>query len=158
MLHIGGGVLVGLGIAAGSFTIIMSAFARNVPAQKHTLVFGVATAAGSAGMAVFSPLSVAMISALGWQDTLVWFAFAMMVIPLLGIPLMGNAATSRYSHQEVEQSASAALSEAFGHKSYLLLVAGFLFVVFIWHLSRLTFQPILMILALMQNGPVSPCC
>ena len=62
MLHMSGGVLIGLGIAAGSFSIIMAAFARNVPADKRTIVFGIGTAAGSAGMAFFAPLSVAMIA------------------------------------------------------------------------------------------------
>ena len=33
MLHVGGGVLVGLGIASGSFGIVLAAFARNVPAE-----------------------------------------------------------------------------------------------------------------------------
>ena len=125
MLHIGGGVLVGLGIASGSFTIIMSAFARNVAPEKRTLVFGIGTAAGSAGMAIFSPLSVAMISALGWQDTLVWLAMVMLVIPLLGLALIGNASTSKIAESEYKQSIAQALNEALGHKSYLLLIAGF---------------------------------
>ena len=125
MLHIGGGVLVGLGIASGSFTIIMSAFARNVAPEKRTLVFGIGTAAGSAGMAIFSPLSVAMISALGWQDTLVWLAMLMLVIPLLGLALIGNASTSKIAESEYKQSIAQALNEALGHKSYLLLIAGF---------------------------------
>ncbi len=125
MLHIGGGVLVGLGIASGSFTIIMSAFARNVAPEKRTFVFGIGTAAGSAGMAIFSPLSVAMISALGWQDTLVWLAMLMLVIPLLGLALIGNSSTSKISESEYKQSIAQALNEALGHKSYLLLIAGF---------------------------------
>ena len=125
MLHIGGGVLVGLGIASGSFTIIMSAFARNVAPEKRTLVFGIGTAAGSAGMAIFSPLSVAMISALGWQDTLVWLAMLMLIIPLLGLALIGNASTSKIAESEYKQSIAQALNEALGHKSYLLLIAGF---------------------------------
>ncbi len=125
MLHIGGGVLVGLGIASGSFTIIMSAFARNVAPEKRTIVFGIGTAAGSAGMAIFSPLSVAMIAALGWQDTLVWLAMLMLVIPLLGLALIGNSSTSKIAESEYKQSIAEALNEALGHKSYLLLIAGF---------------------------------
>src|SRR5690554_2914406 len=46
MLHIGGGVLVGLGVAAGSFSIVLAAFARHVPAESRSLVFGIGTAAG----------------------------------------------------------------------------------------------------------------
>ena len=53
MLHIGGGVLVGVGVGAGSFGIILAAFARNVVPEKRSLVFGMGTAAGSAGMFVF---------------------------------------------------------------------------------------------------------
>ncbi|MEL6948332.1 MAG: MFS transporter, partial [Pseudomonadota bacterium] len=49
-LHIGAGVLVGLGVAAGSFGIILSVFARNVSPENRSLVFGMGTAAGSAGM------------------------------------------------------------------------------------------------------------
>ena len=52
-----GGVLVGLGVASGSFAIVMAAFARNVPAEQRTFVFGIGTAAGSAGMFVFAPIS-----------------------------------------------------------------------------------------------------
>jgi len=125
MLHVGGGVLIGLGIASGSFTIIMSVFARNVAEEKRIFVFGLGTAAGSAGMAIFSPVSVAMIAALGWQDALVWMAMLMLVIPLLGLPLVGNSSTSRHSTEEFKQSIGEALKEALGHTSYNLLVAGF---------------------------------
>ena len=49
MLHVGGGVLVGLGVAAGSFSIVLAAFARHTPPEKRSIVFGIGTAAGSAG-------------------------------------------------------------------------------------------------------------
>ena len=70
-LYVGGGVLVGLGVAAGSFGIILSVFARNVPADKRSLVFGMGTAAGSAGMFLFSPLSAGLIANFGWSHGLV---------------------------------------------------------------------------------------
>ena len=125
LLHLSAGLLVGLGIAAGSFTIVMAAFARNVSPENRTFVFGLGTAAGSAGMALFSPLTVALIAQFGWQDTLVWLAALMMVIPLLAIPLVGNAASSGASSREMEQTIGEALREAVGHQSYLMLVAGF---------------------------------
>ena len=125
LLHLSAGVLIGLGIAAGSFTIVMAAFARNVSPENRTFVFGLGTAAGSAGMALFSPLTVALIAQFGWQDTLVWLAALMMVIPLLAIPMVGNAASSGASSREMEQTIGEALREAVGHQSYLMLVAGF---------------------------------
>ena len=123
-LHLGGGLLVGLGVAAGSFGIVLAAFARAVPAERRNLVFGIGTAAGSAGMFLFAPLSQALIDAIGWQESLVWMAAAMLLIPLLAIPLAGNGASSG-ARNEMEQSVGAALAEAFGHKSYLLLTSGF---------------------------------
>lgn len=94
-LHISGGVLVGLGVAAGSFGIILSAFARHVPAEKRSVVFGIGTAAGSAGMFLFAPITQGMIDSLGWSDTLVWMGIAMLFIPLLAIPLAGNSKSGR---------------------------------------------------------------
>lgn len=124
-LHIGGGVLVGLGVSAGSFGIIMSVFARNVSPQQRSMVFGLGTAAGSAGMFLFSPISVGMIDAFGWSSTLVYLSLLMLVIPILAIPLAGNASTARQPDDNFEQTLVEALREAFGHKSYLLLISGF---------------------------------
>ena len=125
MLHMSGGVLIGLGIAAGSFSIIMAAFARNVPAEKRTIVFGIGTAAGSAGMAFFAPLSVAMIANLGWQDSMVWMSYAMLAIPVLALPFLKGSKGGKATVQEMEQTFGEALREALGHQSYVLLIAGF---------------------------------
>jgi predicted MFS family arabinose efflux permease len=125
MLHLTAGVLIGLGVAAGSFSIVMSAFARNVPAEKQMMVFGFGTAAGSAGMALFSPISVAMIKVLGWQETLIWMGLALLIVPLLAFNLRGKASTSPYAQVESEQTIRQALKEAFSHQSFILLAAGF---------------------------------
>ncbi|MRX33442.1 MFS transporter [Aminobacter sp. NyZ550] len=125
MLHLGGGVLVGLGVAAGSFSIVLAAFARNTNPRNRSIVFGIGTAAGSAGMFIFAPISQGLIDAYGWSDTLVYMSLAMLVIPVLAIPLVGNSRSGKVSQAEIEQTLGQALSEAFGHKSYLLLVSGF---------------------------------
>ncbi|MCV0397675.1 MAG: MFS transporter [Rhizobiaceae bacterium] len=124
-LHIGGGVLVGLGVAAGSFGIVLAAFARNVAPEKRSLAFGIGTAAGSAGMFFFAPLSQGLIDAVGWHDGLIVMSAMMLALPVLAIPLRGNSKTSRISQTEIDQSIGQALREAFGHTSYMLLVSGF---------------------------------
>jgi MFS family permease len=124
-LHIGGGVLVGLGVAAGSFGIIMAAFARNVVAEKRSLVFGLATAVGSAGMFVFAPISQGLIENFGWSDSLIFLSIAMLAVPALAIPLRGNAKSGSQSALEYEQTTGEALREAFGYQGYRLLTAGF---------------------------------
>ena len=124
-LHIGGGVLCGLGVGAGSFGVILSVFARNVTPERRSLVFGIGTAAGSAGMFFFAPVSVALIEQFGWSNSLLILSAIMLVIPILAAPLYGNAASSPQSAAEYEQTIGEALREAMGHSSYLLLIAGF---------------------------------
>jgi MFS family permease len=125
MLHVSGGILVGLGVAAGSFSIVMAAFARNVSPDRRSFVFGLGTAAGSAGMFAFAPISQAMISSYGWSDTLVYMSIAMLVIPLLAIPLIGNARSGSVNAGNYDQTIAEALREALGHRSYMLLTTGF---------------------------------
>ena len=125
-LHLGGGVLVGLGIAAGSFSVILSAFARYVTPEQRSMAFGIGTAAGSAGMFIFAPISQGLITTYGWSDSLVWLAAMMLIVPLLAWPLRGNSSSGTQSHTQFQQTAGQALKEALGHKSYLLLATGFL--------------------------------
>ncbi len=124
-LHIGGGILVGLGVSAGSFGIILSVFARNVQPEQRSFVFGMGTAAGSAGMFLFSPLSVKLIENYGWSSSLLYLSALMLIIPLLAIPLRGNAKSGSVAIENMNQTIAEALREALGHKSFLLLTSGF---------------------------------
>ncbi|HEY6633194.1 MAG TPA: MFS transporter, partial [Rhizobiaceae bacterium] len=125
MLHIGGGVLVGLGVAAGSFSIVLAAFARHTPPEKRSIVFGIGTAAGSAGMFLFAPISQGFIDAYGWSDSLLIMAAMMLAIPVLAAPLRGSSHNASAASQAARQTVGAALSEAFAHRSYMLLISGF---------------------------------
>jgi predicted MFS family arabinose efflux permease len=124
-LHIGGGVLIGLGVAACSFGVVLASIARLVSPEKRSFAFGLGTAAGSAGMFVFAPISQGLIDKLGWSDSLIAIAALMLIIPLLAIPLRGNSSTSRIAAAEFDQTAREALREAFVSKGYLLLTSGF---------------------------------
>ncbi|MEM1378413.1 MAG: MFS transporter [Pseudomonadota bacterium] len=124
-LHIGGGLLIGMAIGAGSFGIVLAAFARNVTAEQRSFAFGMGTAAGSAGMFLFAPFSQSLISSLGWQDSLLIMSAMMLIIPVLAIPLRGNSSSGKTSQAEIDQSIGDALREAFGHQSFNLLIAGF---------------------------------
>lgn len=124
-LHIGGGVMVGLGVGSGSFGIILSAFARNVTPEQRSMAFGIGTAAGSAGMFLFAPISQGLISTFGWSDSLTYLGIMMLLVPLVAIPLRGNASSGTQKEAQYKQSIGEALKEALSHKSYLLLVSGF---------------------------------
>lgn len=124
-LYIGGGVLIGLAVAAGSFGIILAAFARNVAPEKRSFAFGLGTAAGSAGMFLFAPITQGLIETVGWSDTLIYLAIAMLTVPVLAIALRGNASSGSQAPDALGQTARQAMREAIGHQSYLLLTAGF---------------------------------
>jgi MFS family permease len=124
-LYIGGGVLIGLGVGACSFGVVLASIARLVGPEKRSFAFGLGTAAGSAGMFLYAPISQGLIDTLGWADSLLAIAAVMLIIPLLAIPLRGNSSTSKFAAAEFDQSVGAALREAFASRGYLLLTAGF---------------------------------
>lgn len=123
MFHLTAGVITGTGVAFTAFSLAMAAMARVVGAERRSMVLGLGTAAGSLGQVVFSPISQGFISAFGWQQALLLqAAFVMVLIPLaLLLPSSGSAV----ERAGEEQSLSAALSEAFGHRGFVLLTLGF---------------------------------
>lgn len=125
LLYASGGLLVGIGIATASFSIVMASFGRMVPPEKRSWAFGVATAAGSMGQFVFAPLGQGFIAAFGWQKALNLIALVVLSIVVLAIPL--GARISNIVAQGAERSASMrrTIAQAFGHSSYRLLVMGF---------------------------------
>lgn len=126
MLYLGGGVLVGIGVAASSFGIVMAAFGRLVPPEKRSWAFGIATAAGSMGQFVFATSGGALISAFGWYEALIILALCSLLIIVFAFPLMAqNTSRSAVPLGETEMSLREAIRHAFRHRSYNLLTAGF---------------------------------
>jgi predicted MFS family arabinose efflux permease len=125
LLYLGGGVLMGLGIAATSFSLIMAAFGRLVPPEKRSWAFGIATAASSMGQFVFAPLGQAFIAAYGWQTALLLIAGSVLVMIALALPLGAAKGGVAAGEVEREMTLGDAMRKAFGHSSYVLLVLGF---------------------------------
>jgi MFS family permease len=127
MLHLSAGVMIGFGLAGSSFTIVIGAFGRLMPPAWRSLAFGAGTAAGSFGQFLFSPLAVGLIDHYGWQDTLLVFAaLVLLIVPLsLALASPRDAGVPTGAAAPSQQTVSQALSEAVGHRSYMLLVLGF---------------------------------
>jgi MFS family permease len=124
-LDIGAGVLIGFGLSGCSFNLVLSAFSKLLPPERHGVALGAGTAAGSFGQFLFAPFGVAMIDNFGWQAALVVFAGLMLLIVPLSLALATPPATSTEVPVADQQSFRTALAEAFGHRSYVLLVLGF---------------------------------
>ena len=124
-LNIGAGVLIGFGLSGCSFNLVLSAFSKLLPPERRGVALGAGTAAGSFGQFLFAPFGVAMIDNLGWQTALTVFAGLMLLILPLSLALATPPATSANVPAADQQSFKTALAEAFGHRSYVLLVLGF---------------------------------
>ena len=124
-LDIGAGVLIGFGLSGCSFNLVLSAFSKLLPPERRGVALGAGTAAGSFGQFLFAPFGVAMIDNFGWQMALTVFAGLMLLIVPLSLALATPPATSANVPAADQQSFRVALAEAFGHRSYVLLVLGF---------------------------------
>ena len=124
-LHISAGVLIGLGIAFSSFALVLATFTRVVSEEKRAFAFGLGTASGSFGQFLFAPLGQVLLDGFGWQQALLILGLIMLIIPFLAIPLRGRSDSIKSTVNEPQQGMFAAISEAFGYRSYVLLVIGF---------------------------------
>jgi MFS family permease len=118
------GVLIGLGLAGGSFTIVIAALARRVPPDRRSWAIGIATAAGSLGQFLLAPLGQAFILAYGWQTALILLAGIVALVPVLAVAMASTPGAAGPAG-EVDLGLGRTLALAFGHRSYLLLTAGF---------------------------------
>jgi predicted MFS family arabinose efflux permease len=127
MMHLGAGVLIGFGLAGCSFNLVLGAFSKLLPETWRPLAFGAGTAAGSFGQFFYPPIGNILIDSLGWHQALVVFALSVLAVLPLSLPLATRALNTPNagSSPVADQSIAQALSEAFRHRSYVLLVLGF---------------------------------
>jgi MFS family permease len=123
LLDLSAGALIGFGLSGMSFMVILAAFGKLLPTEWRSRAFGLGTAAGSFGQFLFSPITVALMDAYGWQQTLVIFAVCMLLVVPLAIALA--TPTAEGDEEAAPQSLRQALGEAFTHRSYIMLVVGF---------------------------------
>ena len=126
-LQVTAGVLVGFGLSGCSFNLVIAAFGKLLPERYRAIAIGAGTAAGSFGQFLFAPFGVALIGGIGWQHALLVFSGLLLLIVPMSIALatQPNAPSGVGRATPQTQSLTSALAEAFGHRSYVLLVFGF---------------------------------
>jgi predicted MFS family arabinose efflux permease len=117
------GVLLGVAQAGTTYAVIYGVIGRNIDASRRSWAMGVTAAAGSFGQFLMVPVENGLIGSLGWQGALFALAaMALVILPLaVGLregPLQGHGA-------QAQQSLGDALREAFGYRSFQLLMAGY---------------------------------
>jgi MFS family permease len=116
------GVLIGAGLSGLTYSVISGVVGRAYPPEKRSLALGVSASAASFGQFALVPLTEVLLSRLGLYGTLVAFAGAGLLMVPLAIGLVEKH--SGHTHP-FTQSAGAAMREAFAHRGFLLLTAGF---------------------------------
>lgn len=122
------GLLQAMGAGMGSFSVLIGAAAQRMSPEARGAAAGVINAGGSAGQFVFAPVVQKLIQVLGWMGAL----YSLAVIALLALPLVGKVTKGRKLAQPTPAGASpgddglrAALRQALGDRSYILLHMGF---------------------------------
>jgi MFS family permease len=127
LLQLTAGVLIGFGLSGCSFNLVIAAFGKILPERYRTLAIGAGTAAGSFGQFLFAPFGVALIDNVGWHNALLVFSgLLLLIVPMaLALATQPNSSVPAAAGAPKAQSLTGALAEAFGHRSYVLLVFGF---------------------------------
>jgi hypothetical protein len=132
---IGSGVLIGAGLSCTAFGALSGVVGRTAPLAQRSWAFGVLGAAGSFGQFAMVPVEQLLIANAGWQGALHILA-ATVVLLMIPLSLMLHEPRESPSLGMASQSISEAVHEAFSHRPFRLLVAGYFVcgfqVVFIW--------------------------
>ncbi|ELV7517214.1 MFS transporter [Photobacterium damselae] len=126
VLYLTIGALIGLGLSATSYVIILGAVARVVPAEHTAKAFGLTTAAGSFGMFAVIPGAQALLRNFDWQTAMQIFAvICCVMIAFAGFIKSQKATSDAPSQVDDSQTLSEALQEAFRNRNYWLIHTGF---------------------------------
>ena len=122
-----GNVLVGIGLSAATFGPVLGVVLRVAPPAKAALAVGICSAGGSFGQFFIVPLAAVLQNYFGdWRPTM-WALTAiavLMILAAVGLNDSREIAASRKASGG-DQTTKAALAEAFGQRSYVLLVVGY---------------------------------
>lgn len=124
LLYLSMGLMIGVGLSAASYVVVLGAVGQMVKAEHRSRTFGLITAMGSSGMFVIPPLAELFIARFDWQFALILLAFvsATILIFAFGLP---KQSIDPSSAANVEASFTRMLQRAGRHSGFLLLVTGF---------------------------------
>lgn len=125
-LNLGAGLLMGMGIAATGFGVVLPAMAKMVSPDKRAFALGLGSAAGSAGQLIFVPVAQDFIAAYGWSNALMLLAGGALLMALMAGVFKENTDPEQMSQPiTAKQTVKEALNEALSYPHYWLIVIGF---------------------------------
>jgi len=117
------GLSVGLAQGCTTFSIVFGVVSRIFPPERRSMALGLSSAAGSFGQFAMLPYTGTLISQFGWLNALLILAVSAALIAPLASALVEKH--GKDAAGGLTQSVAEAVREAFAHKSFLLLTAGY---------------------------------
>ena len=118
------GILVGIGLGGTAISIPMSVVGKHFPLSNRTIAMSIVTAVGSFGYFLSPILTEYSLTENGWQITLIAFMIALTIGFAISF-FVRSPSLEQTIEEPNSQSTLDAIKEAFGTKSYVLLVSGF---------------------------------
>ena len=117
------GLFVGLAQGCTTFSIVFGVVSRIFPPERRSMALGLCSAAGSFGQFAMLPYTGTLISHFGWFNALLTLSVSAALIAPLASALVETR--GKGASATITQSVGEAVREAFGHRSFLLLTAGY---------------------------------
>jgi len=122
-LYLSTGLIIGIAQSCAAYSVVFGVLGRTFPPERRSMVLGVAAAAGSFGQFAMLPYAQTLITHLGWYSALFVLALTSgLIVPFATALVERRRSQSSHAHT---QSGAEALREAFAHKGFLMLTAGY---------------------------------
>lgn len=119
------GILIGAAQAGTTYAVIYGIIGRQIPAERRSWAMGMAAAAGSFGQFLMVPVEGFLILQFGWQEALLILAASTLLMAPLALGLREPGFGGQAHAVKREQTILQAVREAFGYRSFQLLMAGY---------------------------------
>lgn len=124
-MNLTAGMMLGLGLSATGFPIILAAITKRVDAKRRSLFLGIGSAAGSSGQLALVPAGQALITGYGWAATAIAFGCLVSIIVPLAFAMKDPKREAADPNAAPQQKLGEAVGEALHHRGFLLLTAGY---------------------------------
>ncbi len=118
------GLLVGIALGATAMSVPVSEVGKHFPNEKRTIATGIVTAAASVGYFLAPLFTQYSLGNVGWEQTLKYFMYFILFGLIASVFLLPKKNEISITDNK-KQNFTEAMKEAFSHKGYILLLAGF---------------------------------
>ncbi|MCG8648809.1 MAG: MFS transporter, partial [Pirellulales bacterium] len=119
----GAGLMAGAGLGACGLPLILTVVGQVAPPEKRSLWLGIATATATGGQLAVVPFSHVLLSDFDWMFALM--ALSIMAGLIVPMAYSMRGAITEETGKDTAIGLADAVREAFGHRGFILLTAGF---------------------------------